>query len=65
MTDGRVFTGGGGLCGSAMYCGFGTQVNHLDAEVFSPPYLYQDNGQLAPRPSINVDKDSAGVLLKV
>ncbi|AEV83893.1 hypothetical protein ACWT_2548 [Actinoplanes sp. SE50] len=33
MPDGRVFTGGGGLCGA------GCATNHFDAEIFTPPYL--------------------------
>ncbi|MEM9820683.1 MAG: PA14 domain-containing protein [Bacteroidota bacterium] len=46
MTDGRVFMGGGGLCG-------GCSTNHPDAEIFSPPYLFNNNGTLASRPVIN------------
>ena len=47
MTDGRVWSGGGGLCGS------GCAANHQDAQVFSPPYLFNADGSLAARPSIN------------
>jgi galactose oxidase len=32
LPDGRVFAGGGGLCGDCT-------VNHPDAEIFTPPYL--------------------------
>ena len=46
MKDGRVWVGGGGLCG-------GCPVNHPDAEIYTPPYLYGSNGQLASRPVIN------------
>jgi galactose oxidase len=35
MPDGRVFVGGGGLCGT------GCNANHSDAQVYSPPYLFQ------------------------
>lgn len=45
MMDGRVWSAGGGLCGG---CG----VNHLNAEIFSPPYLFNDDGSLATRPVI-------------
>jgi len=38
LPDGRVFSGGGGLCGSAC------NVNHQDGEMFSPPYLFQPDG---------------------
>ena len=45
MTDGRVFVGGGGLCG-------GCAANHQDVEIYSPAYLYNSNGSLATRPVI-------------
>jgi galactose oxidase len=41
MPDARVFVGGGGLCGS------GCAANHSDAQIYSPPYLFQ-----AARPQI-------------
>jgi galactose oxidase len=34
LSDGRVLAGGGGLCGTCT-------VNHSDAEIFSPPYLFK------------------------
>lgn len=46
LNDGRVFMGGGGLCGE------GCEANHLDAEIFSPPYLFDSNGDLAERPTV-------------
>jgi len=46
MEDGRIFVGGGGLCGNC-------STNHPDAEIFSPPYLFNSNGTLATRPVIN------------
>ncbi|HUH29511.1 galactose oxidase-like domain-containing protein, partial [Gelidibacter sp.] len=46
LKDGRVFMGGGGLCGE------GCAANHKDAEIFSPPYLFDNNGELAERPSL-------------
>ncbi len=45
MPDARVFTGGGGLCGT---CG----TNHFDGEIFTPPNLLNDDGTPAPRPAI-------------
>jgi galactose oxidase len=45
LPDGRVFTGGGGLCGSC-------STNHLDAEIFTPPYLLNSDGSPAIRPTI-------------
>ncbi|KPM30435.1 Galactose oxidase-related protein [Croceitalea dokdonensis DOKDO 023] len=44
MNDARVFVGGGGLCGSCD--------NHLNAEIYSPPYLFDANGSLAQRPEL-------------
>jgi len=45
MLDGRVFTGGGGLCNCA--------ADHQDAEIYTPPYLYRADGTLANRPVIS------------
>jgi galactose oxidase len=52
MPDARVFTGGGGLCGS---CG----TNHLDGEIYTPPYLLKEDGTPAPRPVISTAPASA------
>jgi len=45
LPDGRVFVGGGGLCG-------GCPADHPDAEIFSPPYLFNLDGTPAKRPKI-------------
>jgi galactose oxidase len=45
LPDGRVFSGGGGLCGSCA-------TNHPDGQIFSPPYLFNANGTLRTRPAI-------------
>jgi galactose oxidase len=45
MPDGRVFTGGGGLCGNCT-------TNHRDGEIFTPPNLFDDDGEPASRPVI-------------
>jgi Galactose oxidase-like, Early set domain/Bacterial Ig domain len=49
LPDGRVLSAGGGICGTC------DQVGYLakNAQVFSPPYLFQADGTLAPRPSID------------
>jgi galactose oxidase len=52
LPDGRVFVGGGGQCGTCTSSD-GASINHLDAEIFSPPYLFQPDGSLAPRPVIS------------
>jgi galactose oxidase len=45
LPDGRVFSGGGGLCGSC-------STNHPDGQIFTPPYLLNSNGTLRTRPVI-------------
>jgi galactose oxidase len=45
LPDGRVFSGGGGLCGSCA-------TNHPDGQIFTPPYLLNANGTLRVRPII-------------
>jgi hypothetical protein len=49
LPDGRVLSAGGGICGLC------DQVGYLgkNAEIFSPPYLFQADGTLAPRPTID------------
>jgi galactose oxidase len=46
MLDGRVFTGGGGLCGDCA-------TNHEDSQIYSPAYLFTSTGALATRPVIS------------
>jgi hypothetical protein len=48
LPDGRVLSAGGGICGTC------DAVNYLakNAEIFSPPYLFQPDGTPAPRPAI-------------
>jgi len=47
LLDGRVFSGGGGLCGE------GCAANHQDGAIFSPPYLFGADGvTLAARPAL-------------
>ncbi len=50
LPDGRVLSGGGGICGTCNEVGYLAK----DAQVFSPPYLFKKDGsgQLAPRPAI-------------
>jgi hypothetical protein len=49
LPDGRVLSSGGGICGTC------DQVGYLakNAEIFSPPYLFQADGTPAPRPVID------------
>ncbi|QSZ36737.1 hypothetical protein DSL72_006620 [Monilinia vaccinii-corymbosi] len=46
MLDGRVFTGGGGLCNRC-------RTNHPDAQIYSPGYLFNPDGTPATRPVIS------------
>jgi galactose oxidase len=45
LPDGRVFSGGGGLCGNCA-------TNHADGQIFTPPYLLNADGTARSRPSI-------------
>lgn len=51
LPDGRVLTGGGGVCGECMTKGY----LEKNLEYFTPPYLYRHDGsgQLADRPVIS------------
>lgn len=57
LADGRVFSGGGGLCyigqigASSANCN--KLVDHPDGQVFSPPYLFNADGSAASRPTIS------------
>ncbi|KAJ4352761.1 hypothetical protein N0V95_003979 [Ascochyta clinopodiicola] len=57
LPDGRVFSGGGGLCytakvgGSTVDCN--KLVDHADGQTFSPPYLFNPDGSEAARPTIS------------
>ena len=44
MKDGRVLAAGGGACG-------GCSANHLDGQIFSPPYLFESDDTPAVRPT--------------
>ncbi|MEU4346296.1 discoidin domain-containing protein [Streptomyces sp. NPDC023838] len=45
LPDGRIFSGGGGLCGDCA-------TNHLDGAIFTPPYLLNPDGSERTRPVI-------------
>ena len=50
LPDGRVLSAGGGICGDCNAVGYLAR----NAEIFTPPYLFKDDGSgdLAPRPEI-------------
>jgi galactose oxidase len=52
LPDARVFSGGGGLCGTCT-------VNHPDGRIFTPPYLLQPDGTPRPRVAITAAPSSA------
>jgi galactose oxidase len=45
LPDGRVLSGGGGLCGTC-------STNHANVEILTPPYLLNGDGSAASRPTI-------------
>jgi len=47
LKDGRVISMGGGLCGD------NCPSNHQNGEIFEPPYLFNTDGTLATRPTLN------------
>ena len=47
-----MFSGGGGLCGSC-------STNHLNGQIFSPPYLFDADGSARVRPVINTAPSGA------
>jgi YVTN family beta-propeller protein len=51
LPDGRVLSGGGGLGGA----------DHRDAQLFTPPNLFNADGTLAARPTINTAPAAIGV----
>ena len=58
LADGRVFSGGGGLCYVAQGVGRSSAncnklVDHADGQIFSPPYLFNLDGTPAARPTIS------------
>jgi galactose oxidase len=52
LADGRVFSGGGGLCGTCT-------VNHPDGRIFTPPYLLEPDGSPRPRPVVTAAPSTA------
>jgi YVTN family beta-propeller protein len=53
LPDGRVWSGGGGLYGQ-------TAADHRDAQIFTPPQLFNTDGSLATRPQITAAPDRIG-----
>ena len=59
LPDGRVMTGGGGICGRCMDVGY----LEKNIEYFTPPYLYKrdGSGELADRPVISAAPATIGI----
>ena len=59
QADGTVYAAGGGLTG-------GGPADHPDAQIFSPDFLFDENGSLADRPDIStVDAANFGDTINV
>jgi galactose oxidase len=58
LPDGRVLVGGGGLCWEKCGGDSGEGVNHLDVQLYVPPYLFGRNGGLRVRPRIEEISDT-------
>ncbi|MGB0865563.1 MAG: pre-peptidase C-terminal domain-containing protein [Granulosicoccaceae bacterium] len=56
LADGRVLSAGGGYCGTCTQVGYKEQ----NAEVYSPPYLFNADGTAADRPVIQQAPTSIG-----
>jgi galactose oxidase len=52
LPDGRVFSAGGGLCGSSL-------TNHASGQIFTPPYLLNADGSARTRPTITAAPTTA------
>lgn len=59
LPDGRVMTGGGGVCGVCVTAGY----LEKNVEYFTPPYLYKKDGSgdLATRPVISAAPATVGI----
>ncbi|PYJ59783.1 MAG: hypothetical protein DME24_11860 [Verrucomicrobia bacterium] len=53
LPDGRILSGGGGLGGNS--------ADHRDAQIYTPPNLFNPDGSLAARPVLNTAPPSIGV----
>ncbi|POS74478.1 kelch domain-containing protein [Diaporthe helianthi] len=72
LPDATVFSGGGGLCWvksiTADDSGCDRTVDHPDGQIFSPPYLFNEDGSDATRPTIDAlsaTNATAGATIKV
>ncbi|WP_184055300.1 RICIN domain-containing protein [Paraburkholderia sp. MM5384-R2] len=52
LSDGRVLSGGGGLCGTC-------STNHTNLEILTPPYLLNADGSAATRPTLTAAPTTA------
>jgi hypothetical protein len=48
LKDGRVLSAGGGICGDCYAAGY----EERNGEVYSPPYLFNEDGTLSDRPQL-------------
>ncbi|KAJ4388070.1 hypothetical protein N0V93_008675 [Gnomoniopsis smithogilvyi] len=65
LPDATVWSGGGGLCyvpqvgASSANCD--KSVDHMDGQIFSPPYLFNEDGSAAKRPVLSTPPPSVKV----
>ncbi|KAJ1322829.1 galactose oxidase [Microdochium nivale] len=59
LPDGTIFVGGGGMCYGQKNCDLAK--DHLDGEIFSPPYLFARDGKPAARPVVSRISATEGV----
>jgi len=52
LKDARVLSAGGGACGN------GCSANHLDGQIYSPPYLFEDDDSPAIRPTLSIPESA-------
>lgn len=52
LKDARVLSAGGGACGD------GCSANHLDGQIYSPPYLFEADDSPAIRPTLSIPESA-------
>ena len=50
LPDGQVLSAGGGICGDCIALGY----EERNGEIFSPPYLFNEDGSFATRPRLGL-----------
>ncbi len=61
LPDGRILSAGGGICGDCYAIGY----EEMNAEIYSPPYLFAADGSLAERPRLSFVPEQANYSQRV